>query len=142
MNAFTLAALVGVVMALAVGVAATAVGLDRDRALYPVSLIVIASFYALFAAIDGSASVILAELPFIAAFAATALLGFKRNLWLVAAGLFLHGVYDLLHPHIVLNAGVPSWWPMFCLTYDVTAALYLAFLLIRAKGGPVRPGSA
>lgn len=40
-----MALLMGVLLALAVGLFATAVGLDRDRAFYPTVTIVIASLY-------------------------------------------------------------------------------------------------
>ena len=42
---------VGVLLAPAVGLFATTIGLDRDRSFYPVVTIVTASYYALFAAI-------------------------------------------------------------------------------------------
>ena len=119
-------------MALAVGILATVSGMDRDRALYPVTLIAIAALYGLFGAIDGTPAVIVAEVAGMVPFAALALLGFRRSLWVVVFGLAGHGVYDLLHAHIVDDAGVPAWWPVFCLAYDVTAALYLAFLLGRS----------
>jgi hypothetical protein len=35
------------------------------------------------------------------------------------------------HGHLVNNPGVPTWWPAFCLTYDITAAAFLAWLLKR-----------
>jgi hypothetical protein len=43
------ALLVGALIASAVGLFATVLGLDRDRAIYPVVMIVIASYYALLA---------------------------------------------------------------------------------------------
>ena len=60
-------------------------------------------------------------------------LGFKLNLWVVVGALCGHGVFDFLHAHLLANAGVPVWWPGFCLTYDVTAGGYLAFLLRHAR---------
>jgi hypothetical protein len=33
---------------------------------------------------------------------------------------------------LVANAGVPAWWPAWCLAYDVGAAGALAWLLTRA----------
>ena len=42
--------LIGVVLALTVGLSATFIRLDRDRAFYPTVMIVIASYYALFEA--------------------------------------------------------------------------------------------
>jgi hypothetical protein len=124
---------IGTVLALAVGLFATGVGLDRDRAFYPTVTIVIASYYALFALIGGSVQVLVSESIVIAAFLGVAVAGFKRSLWLVVAGLAAHGAFDLVHGQLIDNPGVPSWWPHFCLAYDVVAAVYLAWLLSRSK---------
>lgn len=112
-----------------VSVLASLVGLDRERGFYAVVLIVIASYYVLFAVIGASASTLAAELLLMAAFALVAIIGFKRNPWLLVAGLAGHAVLDLLHPHFVENPGVPGWWPGFCLAYDLAAASYLAWIL-------------
>ncbi|MEO8307831.1 MAG: hypothetical protein ABI616_07300, partial [Pseudomonadota bacterium] len=64
-----------------------------------------------------------------AAFLALAAIGFRTSLWLVVVALAAHGVFDLTHRHFIDNAGVPAWWPHWCLSYDVTAAAYLAWLL-------------
>src|SRR3954451_17710678 len=58
-----------------------------------------------------------------------AILGFKLNLWFAVAALAGHGVFDFVHAHLISNPGVPAWWPGFCLTYDVAAAAYLAWIL-------------
>jgi protein-S-isoprenylcysteine O-methyltransferase Ste14 len=121
--------LVGVVLALMVSGSATVVGLDRDRAFYPTLLAVIASYYALFAVMGGAVQVLAAESIIIAAFLVVTLVGFKLNLWFVVGALFVHGVFDFFHGHLIANQGVPVWWPGFCLAYDITAALYLAGLL-------------
>lgn len=124
---------VGVLLALGVGVLTTGFGLDRDRALYPAVTIVIASYYALFAVMGGSTQVLVAESAVAAVFLGLALAGFKITLWLVVAALAAHGVFDLAHPHVYANPGVPDWWPSFCLAYDVAAAAYLAWLLMRNR---------
>ena len=49
--------LVGVILGLVVGGFATTSGFDRDRAFYPTALIVIASYYSLFA-VMGAAHVL------------------------------------------------------------------------------------
>jgi hypothetical protein len=49
-----------------------------------------------------------------------------RSPWFVIAALAGHGLFDLAHPHIITNPGVPAFWRDFCWTYDVTAAIYLA----------------
>jgi len=130
--------LIGVVLALAVCVSATLLGLDRDRAFYPTVMIVIASYYALFAAMGGSARALVIESAVITVFLAAAVFGFKRSLWLVVAGLVAHGVFDFVHGHLIANPGVPAWWPTFCLAYDAVAGAYLAWLLIwRRPRAPV-----
>jgi hypothetical protein len=130
---------VGIVLALIVGGSATSFGLDRDRALYPVVMIVIASYYALFAVMGGSSQVLIIESAVAAAFVGVALVGFKSTLWLVVPALAAHGVFDLVHPHLYGNPGVPIWWPSFCMAYDVVAAAYLAWLLASERVRCVRP---
>jgi hypothetical protein len=127
----SLALLVGVLFACSVGVFASAVGLDRDRAFYPTVMIVIAFIYSLFAVMGGSTKALLLESLAGAIFIAMAVAGFKSSLWIVAFALAAHGVFDSVHGRIIANPGVPSWWPPFCLSYDVTAAAYLAWLLKR-----------
>ena len=125
--------LVGVVLALLIGIGATCVGLDRDRAFYPSVMAVIASYYALFAVMGGSNQALMFELIAIVAFLGASIAGFKRSLWLVVAALAAHGVFDLVHGQFIENPGVPPWWPHFCLAFDVVAAAYLAWLLSRSK---------
>ena len=121
---------IGVAAAIAVGLFATVIGFDKERSFYPVVLIVIATLYLLFAAIAGSTESFVAESIPALLFVATAALGFRQTPWLVVVGLALHGVFDFIHHVVITNPGVPVWWPGFCLAYDVTAAVYLAALLL------------
>ena len=127
--------LIGFVLAVAVFLFARGVGLDRDRAFYPTVLIVVAHYYGLFAILGGAGRPLLNETVFIAAFLLLAVLGFKRTPWFAVLGLFGHGVFDFFHAHLISNPGLPVYWPMFCLSYDVTAAAGLAWLLLRAPIG-------
>ena len=120
---------IGIVLALAVSVYATALRLDRDRAFYPTVLVVVASYYVLFAVMGGSGRVIVVESLVMGVFVLAASLGFRHSLWLVVAALAAHGVQDLFHARLVANPGVPAWWPAWCLSYDVAAAGYLAWRL-------------
>jgi len=122
---------VGVVLALFVSVCARLAGFDRDRAFYPTLLVVIALYYVLFAVMGGSVHALLVEAMVMTGFSFVAVVGFKRNLWLVVGALAGHGVFDLVHGSLMTNPGVPAWWPLFCLAYDVTAAGCLAWLLMR-----------
>ncbi len=121
--------LIGLGLALVVSLFARFVGLDRDRSFYPTVMIVIASLYGLFAILGGSMTALGLESVVSAGFILTAILGFKRNLWLVVAALAAHGVFDFFHSHLFANPGVPAWYPGFCLTYDVTAAAWLAWMI-------------
>jgi hypothetical protein len=124
---------IGTVLALAIGLFATVTGLDRDRAFYPTVMIVIALYYALFAAMSGSMQALASESIVIIAFVGASIAGFKKSLWLVVAALTAHGAFDLVHGQLINNPGVPSWWPQFCSAYDIVAAVYLAWLLLRSK---------
>ena len=132
-----MALLIGFSLATAVGLYATFVGLDRQRAFYSTVLIVVASYYALFAVISGSTSTLLLESIAIAGFVLLSALGFKFSPWLLVAGLIAHGIFDYFHSHVISNTGVPVWWPNFCMGYDVTAGLYLAWLIRRRAAPPV-----
>jgi hypothetical protein len=136
------ALLVGALLPIVVGLFATIVGLDRDRAFYPTVMIVIAVLYALFAVIGGSPEALRLELLAGAVFIVAAVAGFKSSLWIVALALAGHGLFDLVHPWLIVNPGVPVWWPAFCGTYDLVAGGYLAGLLTTGRVGVRAPGLA
>ena len=124
---------IGVTLGIGIGIFSTVVGLDRDRALYPAMLIVIASYYCLFAVQGGSNRAIVIETAVGAAFVIIAAVGFRTSLWLVAAAIVGHGVFDLFHHLFIDNAGLPSWWPMFCMSIDIVIGIYLAIMLARKR---------
>ena len=123
---------IGIVLSVAVAVFARVVGFDRDRAFYPAVLIVVASYYVLFAVMSGSTHALLAELIVMAGFVIAAVIGFKSSQWIVVVALIAHGVQDAFHGQVIYNPGVPAWWPAWCLAYDVGAAGALAWILMRA----------
>lgn len=120
---------IGAAMAAAIGLFANLAGFDRERSFYPTVLIVIASYYALFAASGGSA--LGAEALLMTPFLAAAVIGFRKSAWIVVVALAAHGVLDAVHAQLVVNPGVPAWWPPFCLAYDLVAACWLGGLLVR-----------
>lgn len=128
---------IGIALAVAVTLFARLSGFDRDRAFYPTVTIVVAHYYVLFAVMGGQALV--PELFGMALFAAAAVIGFKTSLWLVAAALSGHGLFDFVHAHLIANPGVPVWWPSFCAGFDVMAGVCMAWLLTRpdAKSGAI-----
>jgi len=124
------AAIVGAVLAVIVGLFAHVVGYDRDRSFYAAVLTVVGSLYVLFAVMAGGGHDLVPELAFFAIFAALAAIGFRTNLWIVAAGLSLHGVFDFSRHAFLPGRGAPEWWPAFCGAYDLVAAMCLATLLL------------
>ena len=131
--------LIGIILAAAVALFAQLTGFDRDRAFYPTVLIVVGAFYVLFAVMAGGGGVA-TELLFFAVFAALAMAGFKLSLWIAAAGLALHGLFDWVRHAFLPGSGVPTFWPAFCGSYDVAAAIILAVLLLtdRRRGAADR----
>lgn len=123
--------LVGLTLALGVSLGATVAGLDRDRAFYTSVALAVGTYYILFAVVGGSSEALIQEIAAYAVLATVAVLGFRRNFWLVVVALVGHGVFDVFHAHLIVNDGVPTYWPMFCASYDVMAGLYLALLLRR-----------
>ena len=126
---------VGAVLAIVVGLFATIVGLDRDRAFYPVMMIVIAALYSLYAILGDSTHALILDGLAGGVFVAAAVWGFKSSLWVVAVALAAHGVFDLVHGALIANPGVPAWYPGFCFTYDVVFAGYLGW---RLRSGGIR----
>jgi len=122
----------GIVLSIGVALFARWVGFDRDRAFYPTVLIVIASYYVLFAAMIGSRETLVLESALMTVFVVAAVAGFKKSPWIIVGALAAHGVQDAVHGLIVANAGVPAWWPAWCLAYDLGAAGALTWLLMRA----------
>ena len=108
-------AVIGIVLAVSVAIMARLVGFDRERAFYPLVLIVIASYYDLFAVMGESyRSDMVEETIAFALFASAAVIGFRTSLWIVAAALAAHGVFDFFHHGIVENEGLPRGGTAFC----------------------------
>lgn len=124
---------VGLLLAATVVLSASRIGLDRDRAFYPTVLMVIASYYALFAVMAGSFRALALEATPIAIFVGLAIVGFKRSPWFLVAGLLAHAAFDFTHSNIIENAGVPSWWPGFCSTVDATVGAHLRIVVANCE---------
>lgn len=128
-----IAIIVGIVLGVLIAIFARLTGLDRDRAFYPTVLIVIASYYALFAVMGGSMPALMTEMVGIAVFIVVAIAGFKGSPWIVAAGIAGHGVFDFVRTGFITNPGMPEWWPPFCAAIDVTIGVCLAWLLYTGR---------
>ena len=125
--------LIGVVLALAVAGLGAMAGFDRERVFYPVVLIVVATYYILFAVIGASARILVTEILFATTFLVLAVIGFKKSAWLVAVAMAGHGVFDAVHHLFIANPGMPQWWPGFCMAFDVTLGAWIAVLLMMRR---------
>lgn len=136
-SASNLALLVGAALAVAIALFAHGVGYDRDRAFYPVVLTVVGALYVLFAVIADAGPALMIEVAFFALFAGLAVVGFRWSLWLAVFGLALHGAFDFVRHSLLQAPGAPNWWPAFCGSYDMVAALGLA-VIMTTEGGAMR----
>ncbi|BFU93344.1 MAG: hypothetical protein NTNFB02_00660 [Nitrospira sp.] len=121
---------------LAVGIAALAkfTRFDKDRSFYSTVLIIIASYYVLFAVLGGSRHALVWELVIAVAFSTIAITGALAQPTLVGAGIVAHGLFDLVHDAIIENSGVPTSWPSFCGSIDVLLGLWV-ITLTRSRYG-------
>ncbi|HEY7353073.1 MAG TPA: hypothetical protein VH596_09950 [Terriglobales bacterium] len=131
--------MIGLFLSLAAAGLAIVVGFDRERAFYSTALIVIASYYVLFAAMGASGRIVVIEVAVASGFLLLATIGYKRSLWLVAIATVGHGVFDIVHHLVIENPGVPQWWPGFCMAFDIIFGGFLAVCLWRRRLAAVRP---
>lgn len=133
--------IVGIILALLFCGAAAWLGMDRERVFYPAVVMAVASYYLAFAVVDGRSEIMLSEVAIAAVFIAGAVTGFKVSPWIAVVALGGHGVMDGFHHLLVHNAGVPRSWPGFCGSFDVTAAVLVALVMLaRARGAREQQG--
>ena len=125
--------IIGILLGLGLIVLVRTTGLDRGGDLYPITGIVVASYYPLFAVMGASTETLMLEVIMAAAFSTVAIVGFQRNMGLVALAIGGHGVFDVLRHMFLFNEGVPIWWPGFCASVDILLGLWLAFPLSRGR---------
>jgi len=121
-----LPSIIGVVLAIVMAFLARITNFDRDRSYYAVVLIVIATYYVLFACIANEA--IISEIIAASVFSIIAIAGALRWPILLGVGIFMHGVFDLMHGYLITNSGVPVWWPAFCAAIDIVLGAWVIYL--------------
>ena len=95
-------------------------------AFHAVCLAVIGAIYVGFAFADGRLSIVVLELSVGTGFVVLALLGLWQAPVFIAAGLVLHGAWDLAHRPRAVTTKLPAWYPPFCAAFDfVFAGLFL-----------------
>jgi len=130
-----IAFLIGVALAVALIVFGRLTGYEKDRSFFPTLLIVIASYYLLFATLTDSISTLLIEIAVAAFFIVVAIWGSFRFPILVGAGIALHGVFDFAYGYFYVNTGVPIWWPAFCAGIDIPFGLWVIYFNYKTNRG-------
>ncbi len=62
------------------------------------------------------------------AFLLIAYYGIKKSLYLMAAGYFLHGIWDLAYDLFPKTNLIPPHYDLFCLSIDFTIGIYLVVI--------------
>lgn len=116
---------VGVLLAVGVAALGKFTRFDEDRSFYSTVLVIIASYYVLFATLGGPGHALVWELVVAVGFSAVAIIGALYLSMLVGIGITAHGLFDLVHHVLIENPGVPTWWPSFCGSIDVALGLWV-----------------
>jgi hypothetical protein len=119
---------VGILLAVGVAVLGKFTRFDQDRSFYSTVLVIVASYYVLFAVLGGSGHSLIKELLAAVAFSIVAIVGALYLPTLVGIGIAAHGLFDLVHDGLIENSGVPTWWPVFCASIDVMLGLWVIML--------------
>jgi len=120
--------IIGVLLAIGIAALAKFTRFDEDRSFYSTVLVIIASYYVLFAVLDSSGHALVWELVIAVAFSTVAITGALFLPTLVGIGIIAHGLFDLVHDVLIQNSGVPTWWPSFCGSVDVLLGLWVIIL--------------
>jgi len=95
------------------------------------ALAVAASIYILFASVPFDMKWMTIELLGFSVFLAIAWLGLNRSYWYLAAGWAVHVLWDIgLHSDNT-TVFVPTWYPEFCMSFDIIVAAYIVLFRMR-----------
>ena len=64
--------------------------------------------------------------------------GIKKSLYMLGAGYFLHGIWDLAYDLFPGSSLIPPHYDLFCLSIDFTIGFYLVIIGYRKEKGSVR----
>ncbi len=112
-----------------------------QRWAYPLGMVALPLPYVFFAYRAGDGNVAFMEMFygmfFLAAGLTFAISRMKFSAFVVAILWLLHGIYDVFHGHLILNMGMPGWYPLFCAGFDGVVAASLIWLATRLPEGDI-----
>ncbi|HSF19948.1 MAG TPA: DUF6010 family protein [Vicinamibacteria bacterium] len=122
------AIVVGIASALLTSFIGWSVWIPDALSFHAMWLAVIGAIYVGFGFSDGRVSLAAVELLVATVFLVLAFLGLWLAPGFIAAGLVLHGLWDLAHHPRGVRTKLPAWYPPFCAAFDfVFAGVFLAF---------------
>src|SRR3954447_1563405 len=63
-----------------------------------------------------------------------AVIGYSKKNSLIAYGIVLHGIWDILHSKALwIRTDIPDYWPFYCLIVDVICGIYFFYVLKAAN---------
>ena len=93
----------------------------------------IAFIYVGFSLKGNPVSSIVLEVMIAVVFYLIAVIGYSKNNYLIAYGIVLHGIWDILHHNASLvKTDIPDYWPLYCLITDIICGVYF-FIVFRTK---------
>ena len=103
---------------------------QQQLEIWAILLVVIASIYIGFGINDGRRKEMVTEVIIGILFIAVAFLGLWVSIWFLVGGYFLHGIWDIVHRPTMVSTKVQKWYPPFCMVYDWTVGIWLAWNFI------------
>jgi len=96
-------------------------------------LVLIGSVYLGFAALSHDRKAAAIEVLVACIFVAMGVAGLWVSPWILIAGLFLHGCWDLAHHNNFLKlVRIPKWYIPFCVAYDWAMGIYLSIVYLNS----------
>jgi membrane protease YdiL (CAAX protease family) len=94
----------------------------------------IAFIYVGFSLKENPVSSIILEVAVALIFYFIAVFGYSRNNSLIAYGIILHGIWDILHhKQSLIKTDIPNYWPLYCLIADFILGGYFLFVFNKKK---------
>ena len=123
----------GIVVAVAIIIISRLVARFFSTKLFAATVLVaIAFIYVGFSLKENPVNAIILESAMALVFYFLALIGYTRNPSLIAYGIILHGVWDILHHQAwLVKTDVAAYWPLFCLIVDIIDGVYFLYIFNR-----------
>jgi hypothetical protein len=89
----------------------------------------IAFIYVGFSLMKNTVNSIALEVSVAVVFYFISVIGYSKNNFLLAYGIALHGIWDLLHHNgALITTDIPNYWPIYCLVVDFILGAYFFFV--------------